>query len=161
MKHASRPPIGKAKIPVSIADPGCLNRQINLISTAENVRMALGKICQDLIASGVSEDKRKTVEMVMAELLNNVVKHAYQETASGQILICFACKNGHFCARVSDRGLKMPGGVLPVQKTPNLEVQPVDLPENGFGWYLIHSLTHVVRYTRKRGENQVYLEIPL
>ena len=54
--------------------------------------------------------------------------------------------------RVVDTGLPMPGGEAPAGKLGKLlEIQ--DLPEGGFGWFLIRSLTQELTYQREGNQN--------
>ena len=58
----------------------------------------------------VAED-RSTAEIVLAEVLNNVVEHAYAQ-GSGPILLTLSLGDGLLHCRVEDEGAAMPGGSL-------------------------------------------------
>lgn len=103
------------------------------------------------ILQTLTDDSRGTVEIVLAEVLNNVVEHAYARYP-GQIDVRITSGEGFLFVRLSDTGLPMPGGDLPggsLGKVVNIQ----DLPEGGFGWYLIRSLSQELTYLRDGPEN--------
>lgn len=113
------------------------------------VRRALRQLDQATAAAGLSADARSSAEVVLAEVLNNIVEHAYSGR-SGDIQITFSPgrRGGHF--QVVDDGLPMPGGFLPAGLLPTLEGE---VPEGGFGWHLIRSLAEDITYRREGGKN--------
>jgi len=103
------------------------------------------------ILQSLSEDSRGTVEIVLAEVLNNVVEHAYANYP-GQIDMQITSGVGFLFVRLVDTGLPMPGGDLPggaLGKATSIQ----DLPEGGFGWYLIRSLSQELTYMRDGQDN--------
>ena len=79
----------------------------------------------------LSDDSRGTVEIVLAEALNNVVEHAYADYP-GRIEIGITPGEGFVFVQLVDAGLPMPEGELPggrLGKTTEIQ----DLPEGGFG----------------------------
>lgn len=122
--------------------------------------MAVREGLQDLFASammtGLSEESRGTAEIVLAEALNNVVEHAYA-TYPGKIEVSMQRQNHGLAVEVVDRGLPMPqaglpGGNLPAGSPPQ-QVSLDDLPEGGFGWFLIRSLSQDLSYAREADRN--------
>ena len=112
-----------------------------------------------LLVKGLPEDgaDQGLVELVLAEALNNVVEHAYAGR-NGQIeLTIQRSQSGLRCAIV-DEGHPMPNGTLP---TGNLDAafSSDSLPEGGFGWHLIRSLSHDLRYDRQKGRNHLSFRI--
>ncbi len=99
------------------------------------------------------DDLRGTAEIVLAEVLNNIVEHAFANQG-GDITLRLARRDGALHCTVSDTGAPMPGLCLPegqVQPLNNL----ADLPEGGFGWVLIRSLTQGLAYRRSNGINRL------
>ncbi len=95
-----------------------------------------------------------TWEVVLAEVLNNVVEHAYRDTDAGQIEIALRFFT-EFEATICDRGVAMPGCALPPGAPHDLDAGKDELPEGGFGWNLIHRLTKEMDYTREGDENRL------
>ena len=94
----------------------------------------------------LSDDSRGTVEIVLAEALNNVVEHAYADYP-GRIEIGITPGEGFVFVQLVDAGLPMPEGELPGGKLgKTTEIR--DLPEGGFGWFLIRSLSQDLTYMR-------------
>jgi serine/threonine-protein kinase RsbW len=130
---------------VFTADPGAVRAALALLLAAAPV--------QDL-----AEDDRSTVELVLAEVLNNVAEHAYAG-GSGPVEVGLCATPLGIACRIVDRGLAMPGGKLPAGDLPT--VAPPDFPEGGFGWHLIRSLTADLTYARNAGQNRLSFLIPL
>lgn len=130
-------------------------------STAEGVRHVLLRVAADLQRLGISEADREAIEVVLAECMNNVVEHAYDENPGGSFdLKLFVAGDNIFC-RVEDRGAPMPGLILPTSKEHDLSVDLDDLPEGGFGWFLIRELASDLRYARENDRNSLSFQIPL
>lgn len=57
----------------------------------------------------------------------------------------------------------MPGGVLPLGASPALVAagNMGDLPEGGFGWFLIRDLTQNLSYVRDGATNRLDFVLPL
>lgn len=102
-----------------------------------------------------------TVELVLAEVLNNIVEHAYSD-AAGLITLDLRRARGRLCCLLRDEGRPMPAGCLPPGLAPALGPAPAiaDLPEGGFGWFLIRSLTRDLHYDREPGCNRLSFSIP-
>jgi serine/threonine-protein kinase RsbW len=124
-----------------------------LEGTAEAVSSGLQEMFAYNILARLSEDSRGTVEILLAEVLNNVVEHAYS-TYPGQIQVSITPGDGYLFLRLVDQGLPMPGGDAPGGKLSALgEFQ--NLPEGGFGWFLIRSLSRDLTYARDGSDNVV------
>ncbi|NNK77945.1 MAG: ATP-binding protein [Litoreibacter sp.] len=99
-------------------------------------------------------------ELVLAEILNNIVEHGYAPGALGEIEIQLSMKDNCILMRTCDGGCAMPGLSLPDPDQPDLDVDLSDLPEGGFGWFMIRALARNLSYERKADRNRICLEIP-
>ena len=133
-------------------------RSLTFTADPAAVRAALGQLLSEAPVQDLPEDDRGTVELVLAEVLNNVAEHAYAGGSGPVEVDLFATPLGLAC-RIVDRGLAMPGGKLPDGGLP--DVAPPDFPEGGFGWHLIRSLTADLTYARSAGQNRLSFLIPL
>lgn len=124
------------------------------------VRAALARVMAELAPLGLPPDSCGTVELVLAEALNNVVEHAYAE-APGPIEVELRQIDGALGCAICDHGKPMPDGTPPLGRQTLLDVPLEDLPEGGFGWFLIRSLTRDLDYVRRRGHNRLTFLIPL
>jgi serine/threonine-protein kinase RsbW len=132
----------------------------SLVFTADpdTVRTALARLLAAAPVQDLAEEDRGTVELVLAEVLNNVAEHAYAG-GSGPVEVGLCATPLGLACRIVDRGLEMPGGKLPEGGLP--DVAPPDFPEGGFGWHLIRSLTADLTYARSAGQNRLSFLIPL
>jgi serine/threonine-protein kinase RsbW len=132
----------------------------SLVFTADPVavRAALARLIAASPVHDLPEDDRGTVELVLAEVLNNVAEHAYAG-GSGPVEVGLCATPLGIACRIVDRGLAMPDGQLPQGGLP--PAIPDDLPEGGFGWHLIRSLTADLTYARSAGQNRLSFLIPL
>jgi serine/threonine-protein kinase RsbW len=120
-----------------------------------SVRAALRALMSAGVMKGVSGEGRGVAEIVLAEILNNVVEHAYADRA-GEIELGVLRAGGSLFCKVVDTGRPMPGG-----KPPDPVLSPAEeLPEGGFGWFLIRSLAQDLDYRRLNGRNEICLRLP-
>lgn len=106
----------------------------------------------DLLQS-LGPDDCGTAEIVLAEALNNIVEHAYAQH-SGEIEITLLLHKNALICRIVDTGLPMPDKSLPAGHL--AEFGPTDdLPEGGFGWFLIRTLSRDLDYRRIDGRNHL------
>ena len=142
-------------------DPFTRSDTHDLVIRAEpaSVRAALLRITAAQPVSDLSPDQRGTVELVLAEVLNNVSEHAYAD-AAGHVAVTVALHSGTLLCEVVDEGAAMPGGILPEGRLPDM-VTDGSPPEGGFGWHLIRSLTRDLAYQRRRGSNRLTFSISL
>jgi serine/threonine-protein kinase RsbW len=130
-------------------EPGRVAIRLSFMSGPMAVRAALGRFRAELAPLELPQDALGTIEIVLAEILNKIVEHAYPEPAApGPIeLGCDACAD-MLNLQIVDEGIAMPGGGLPQIAAPEPGGALDSLPEGGFGWHLIRSLAQDVRYTR-------------
>lgn len=122
------------------------------------VRHGLASLFAQEPLNCLSDDLRGTAEIVMAEVLNNIVEHAYA-AQSGAIEVSIDLgENGLECT-ITDNGAPMPSSDLPKGKPYALD-QMDDLPEGGFGWFLIRSLAQDLQYSRFRDQNFLRFRLP-
>lgn len=126
------------------------------------VRGALKDVIQGLQPLSLDGDELGTIELVLAEALNNVVEHAYPEDdPDGPITV--ACNHSvqglHF--QIIDRGRGMPNNEVPLGTQANVDTDMHELPEGGFGWFLIRDLAKDVHYCHTDGQNILDLRIAI
>ena len=125
------------------------------------VRAALRELKLGLGPMQLADADFGTVELVVGEVLNNVVEHAYGPGSSGPIVLACTSESGvlRFC--VCDRGRTLPGLQLPVGRRPDVNRPRSELPEGGFGWYLVHSLAFDLKYRRAEQSNILNFSIQM
>jgi serine/threonine-protein kinase RsbW len=111
-----------------------------------------------LRAQGINDDATGSTEIVLAEALNNIVEHAYLYREDGKIEMDLTLANDVLGITLFDRGSKFPG--IPQKKEmKGNAIKFEELPEGGFGWFLIHSLTQSIRYAYVDEKNVVKFEV--
>lgn len=135
---------------------GCGALRLVIPGTPLAVREGLRTLFAAPMLRGLDADARGTAELVLAEVLNNVVEHAYAGHP-GEIEVRLGLMPGSLLCLVRDRGHPMPGARLPGGAPPVLD--PDDLPEGGFGWHLIRSLSQDLRYRRAGGRNHLRFRV--
>jgi len=125
--------------------------------TPETVRVILSDLRARVQALGISEDQCGTIEIAMAEALNNIIEHAYAPECEGPLRLDVSLGDTQLQIETRDIGHPLPGLDLPVNAFPDASGPLDSLPEGGFGWFLIRELTNKVEYTRKENKNHLTL----
>lgn len=131
-----------------VADPMSVRRAL---------RAALARFLRQL-----REDEAGTLELILAEVLNNIVEHGYGDGLPGTITLSIVRDRRGLSCSVSDDGVALPASALlnpadPAQSRPD----PASLPEGGFGWCLIRDLAEDLGYHREGSRNLLAFRIPL
>lgn len=133
---------------------------ISVQSSEMAVRAALKKLLDGLGPLQLDIEEAGTVELVMAEALNNIVEHAYPSgDPIGSIKISCAHGRDGLHLTVVDHGRAMPNGRTPLGAAVDVNVAPCEIPEGGFGWFLIKDLAKDVTYQRVEPENRLSLRL--
>ena len=113
-------------------------------------------------ARQMSEDEAGTLELVLAEVLNNIVEHGYGADETGTITLSMVRDRRSMICSVSDDGVELPARCLDHlwDGGPSRPL-PEDLPEGGFGWFLIRDLAEDLGYHREGGRNLLAFRLPL
>ena len=128
-----------------------------LISSQRAVRDALREIFLHPVTSGLPDEARGSAEIVLAEALNNIVEHAYGQD-DGKIELRLQATKGMLRCDVFDCGAPMPGCELP-KGLPQPIGDLATLPEGGFGWFLIRTLTQNLAYRRNGERNHLSFQL--
>lgn len=134
---------------------------LTLAATGGEVRRALHEIRATLSEWRVDDEAAAATEIVLAEVLNNIVEHAFADAPPGEILIWIEHRAEALAIAVVDDGTPMPGEAMPAAKRLELGVQIANLPEGGFGWGLIRALSAGLTYRRMSERNRLAFRILL
>ncbi|MFT6912600.1 MAG: serine/threonine-protein kinase RsbW [Paracoccaceae bacterium] len=132
-----------------------------LDSTPLDVRKTLVALAGSREMQRLSRESLGRVQIVLGELLNNVVEHAYENQAGGFVQLDVWVCDGLLKCRLQDGGKPMPELTAPDGVLPPTTNQFDMLPEGGFGWFLIHELTHDLYYDRVNDKNLLSFSLPL
>ncbi len=133
----------------------CLN--LSFPATQGQASEGIAILSARLAKHGLPESKADDVRIALTEAINNVVEHAYAEISPTDIRIdCSLCAK-ELIVQIFDSGDPMPGLRVPSSQPAPVDTDLENLPEGGFGWYLIHRLSSDIQYERKDGVNLLYL----
>jgi len=123
-----------------------------LRAEAMAVRDALARVIDQLRGQGLGVEELGSVELVLAEALNNIVEHAYGDMG-GEIQLWWTLGPRGLQVRIADHGAAMPDGKAPLTFGQCAVDHAAIVPEGGFGWFLITGLAHNIVYRRESGIN--------
>ena len=124
-----------------------------------SIREALAEVRARLGRMALSEEEITTVEVVLAEVMNNVAEHAYAWRRDGEMLLGLRLTREGMLVSVTDEGRPMPDEDLPFGERLDPTVPLGDMPEGGFGWLIIRQLARDVAYRREEGVNQLSFRV--
>jgi serine/threonine-protein kinase RsbW len=139
--------------------PDRLRFERRFLSGDHETRVVLAEVCARLAAAGLDEDSIGTVELVLAEVLNNIVEHAYG-VEGGPVALGLDLPGDAVVCEVVDQGRPMPLGAVPAPGLPLID-PPDHLPEGGFGWHIVRCLVSNLEYQRSADGNRLHLRVPL
>ncbi|MCH2164907.1 MAG: ATP-binding protein [Marinovum sp.] len=128
------------------------------------VRSLLSELTDELAEWGLDSSCVSIVELVTAEVLNNVIEHAFKFEDGKPFEVKAQWETDELTLEIIDRGLPMPGLQLPDTATgkrssPEVDVPVEDLPEGGWGWFLIRDLTRELSYLREENANHLVIRM--
>jgi serine/threonine-protein kinase RsbW len=124
-------------------------------ATELDARTGIGDVVGHLRRLGLNETRAGEVQIALAEAVNNVVEHAYAGSAPGDVRIRCNLDNDRLWISIWDAGMPLPDNKLPLGKPADISGPVEDLPEGGFGWFLIRELTSDIQYQREDGSNEL------
>lgn len=133
---------------------------LHLVITSDPlaVRAGLVRLMASPSLYNLNDAARGTAEIVLAEVLNNIVEHAYADM-SGEIHITLCTQADGVVVAIRDQGHPFPQETLPQGALPQTYASH-DLPEGGFGWFLIRSLVQNLTYRRDTTSNHLSFVLP-
>ena len=135
-------------------DPDHVFRLV-LPASETGVRRGLISISKSLKKVDFKDVDIQDVELALAEVLNNVVEHAYAGKKEGEIEINLFVTSVGLFASIIDDGHPMPNSQLPIGHCVDPNTPTSELPEGGFGWFLIRQLTEDLEYCRIGDQNRL------
>lgn len=134
-----------------ICDETCM--ELTFPATAAEASAGIAEISAGLAKQGLPAHRAGDVKIALAEAINNVVEHAYAGIAAASVQVSCRLDQDQLDILITDTGNPLPGGRLPDGIPAHIGSSVQDLPEGGFGWFLIHQLTNDIRYERRQGCN--------
>lgn len=125
------------------------------------VREALRQVVAALRAAKFIEEDLASVELVLAEVLNNVVLHAYAGSDDGMITVLVELQADGLMLRVEDDGAPMPPDGMPMGRPADASLDLLSQPEGGYGWFIIREVARDLRYVRVKSRNILTFRIAI
>ena len=121
---------------------------------------AVGRLVEELQATFsarlVDPERAGNVLIVLGEMLNNTVEHAMRGRSDGWIDLTVRSFADRMEVLTRDDGRALPPALLEGGRDlPAMGDTPDDMPEGGFGWFLIHTLVDDLTYERTDGVNRM------
>lgn len=138
-----------------ICDEACL--ELIFPATEAEASAGIAQISAGLALHGLPAHKADDVKIALAEAINNVVEHAYARISAAQVQVMCRLDQDRLDILISDTGNPLPGYCPPDGVPTKIGTSVQDLPEGGFGWFLIHQLTSDIHYERREGCNRLSL----
>ncbi|MEM7488417.1 MAG: ATP-binding protein [Pseudomonadota bacterium] len=98
--------------------------------------------------------------IVLGEVLNNIVEHACAGSAGTGIDITVDFGPTAIMIEATDDGRPLPPSCLTGASLPASDMAMDDLPEGGFGWFMIHEIAEDMAYERTDGRNHLTFSVP-
>jgi len=124
------------------------------------VRDALRRALANIGCYGLSQDETGNIEIVLSEVLNNVVEHAYAALPCGLIELRLLIGTDCVCCTVLDDGHPFPAAMLPLGDRADPPLIHT-YPEGGYGWFLIKEIACDLEYCRLKDRNCLSFRIPV
>lgn len=138
-----------------------MNFEKVFLANDTSAQVALRSAQEFLHDSVESTDRREDVMIVMAEAVNNVVEHAFLGAEIDEIRLSVLVADKKVVVELRDKGGPIPAELFHRREMPDLQVETQDLPEGGFGWPILQSLSEDINYARIQGENRLRLTLPI
>ena len=134
---------------------------LRMPSSNEGVRECIAVSAAFVREVGGSEQDLTAVELAMAEVLNNVVEHAYGDQGVGPMTLEIEALEDEIRLRIRDSGYPMPKGRLPSGQAADTTLADFEQDEGGYGLHMIRQLAKKLRYTRVGEENHLTFRMTL
>lgn len=155
--------VERSSPPTPLPDPSSPDRGLfrhSFCADPLSVRAALRSTLARFIRQ-MTEEEAGTLEIVLAEVFNNIVKHGYGDSGKGTITIALSRDMHGLTCLVSDEGIELPERCLAGIGGEHPRPVPDTMPEGGFGWFLIRDLVEDLHYSRHDGRNELIFRLPL
>ncbi len=130
--------------------------KLSVKSDAKNVSFVCETVGNFLKNFNVDKSTRDKVELCLAEALNNIIRHAYKNNPENLVNIKAEKSGNEIKIALVDYGIPRPANAKP---TLNFDPEDIEnLPEGGFGLYLIENLMDENLYKTVAGKNILLLK---
>ncbi|WP_299814375.1 ATP-binding protein [uncultured Jannaschia sp.] len=119
------------------------------------VREQIARVRVCLCRTRASVALQENVAILLGEILNNIVEHSLAGRHDARIALAVSRDADGICVETQDVGEPLPPQLLTSARLPETAVDVVNMPEGGFGWFIIHALADEMVYVRDEGTNRL------
>lgn len=145
---------------ISFRRSECPQFKLRFQSGHFSTRQALLRLMNELKCLNLSHATCVNIELVLAEIFNNIVRHAYSTDQVGPIFVCGTYFGNEIYFKVEDFGCEMTDTSSMAIKEPKLPRLNDSPAEGGFGWFLISQIADRYRYWRESDKNCIEVFMP-
>ncbi len=124
-----------------------------------SVALVVEELLDRIALHCAARDTQGNVEIAVTEAINNIAEHAYCGQTNQPIELLVQHAPNGFDITLTDAGIEMPEGKPPIAAQHDLNGPVSSLPEGGFGWSLIRSLSRDLKYARTGRENRLSFRV--
>lgn len=111
---------------------------------------------------GCDEDRAHLLVVASAELVTNIIEHAYREQLGGDIYVEMRVEGTDVHLRLQDRGTPVPATLVEDIRPPVVDPADVEgLPEGGMGLHIARQLFRQLEWKNLDGLNVLVASAPL
>ena len=137
------------------ASPGGPILAERVAGTDDAVAELLARLRAALMDHPAGRAKCDEMMMVLGEVCNNAVEHALADRSDGWVELDVSAEGERIDVVARDDGRPMPPFLMAGRELPDMGDTVDDLPEGGFGWFIIHSLAQDMTYEREESANRL------
>lgn len=117
----------------------------------------MDEICLWMMQADASDVDITNVQIVLGEALNNIIEHGFEREGTGIISVEISLSDSGIVVSLCDDGIAFTPpkvAALPLRDQDDFS----NLPEGGFGWFLIKEITSSTEYNRISNKNYLVLK---
>ena len=123
-------------------------------SSTDNLSAIRDFVKSTVLLAGFSKDVSGNIILAVDEAVTNVIKHAYNYSDAGKILVSISFIKNKLSISISDKGTHFNSKLI---KDPNLEEYYEQKRVGGLGMFLMKKLMDDVKYSQPQNRNKVTL----
>lgn len=132
-----------------------IDRKLTIKSSTANLSTVRNFIKTSALECGFDEETTGKIILAVDEACTNIIKHAYNYSPDGDILVNVKFYNKKFSVIITDSGFPFDSSLIP---EPNLEEYLKQKKVGGLGMFLMRKLMDQVKYSiPANGKNRVTL----
>jgi serine/threonine-protein kinase RsbW len=132
-------------------------KSLTLVAKAESLGPATEFVRNGAREANLPESRMHELDLLMEEILVNICRYSYPESAPGKVVITYSIPEpGELAVEVGDQGIEFD----PLKASPpDLTLDLAQRPIGGLGIWLLTSFARSLTYRREQGWNRLAFAI--